>query len=71
MRNFVAKHDFNRATVHKTAKDYQRLSKKEVMDAFYDEEDKPWWLVDEDEVLDGLIFTDPKQWESINETAHQ
>lgn len=37
MRNFVAKNDFNRASVHKSAKDHTRISSKELMDSCYEE----------------------------------
>lgn len=37
MRNFVAKNDFNRAQTHKSARDYSRVSKHELMDIDYDD----------------------------------
>jgi hypothetical protein len=55
MRNFVAKHDFNRASTHKSLKDYTRVSQQELMeewDEFMDEEELP--------------IKDPKEWESTN-----
>lgn len=74
MRNFVAKNDFNRASTHKSARDYTRLSSHEVIDLVVDELDldlddlymEENWDVSED-VLPG--FKDPKKWESIKETA--
>ena len=81
MRNYVAKHDFNRASTHKSLKDYRRVTKQEVMEENWDvnefgtdlypsraEED--WALDIEEDELDELIFTDPKQWESINGPTH-
>lgn len=72
MRNFVAKNDFNRASTHKSARDYTRLSSHEVMDLAVDELDlddlymEENWDVSED-MLPG--FKDPKKWESIKEAA--
>jgi cyclopropane fatty-acyl-phospholipid synthase-like methyltransferase len=39
MQNFVAKHDFNRAATHKTAKDYSRTQKHNdnSLDDYWDE----------------------------------
>lgn len=83
MRNYVAKHDFNRASTHKSLKDYRRVSKQEVMEENWDvnefgqdpypiKAEEDWVLdIDEDEALDEMIFTDPKQWESINGNSHQ
>lgn len=36
MRNFVAKHDFNRAVTHKSLKDYTRISQQEIMEENWD-----------------------------------
>ncbi|AAS77134.1 hypothetical protein T5p086 [Escherichia phage T5] len=77
MRNFVAKNDFNRASTHKSARDYTRLSSHEVMNTCYEELEGSWnewpdfsmeenWDVSED-MLPGS--KDLKKWESIKETA--
>ncbi|BEU76318.1 hypothetical protein Shin27_1150 [Escherichia coli phage Shin27] len=69
MRNFVAKNDFNRASTHKSARDYTRLSKHELLEEIMEEN----WDVSEngtDLFEEGeLPLKDPKQWESIKETA--
>ncbi|QHJ81837.1 MAG: hypothetical protein [Bacteriophage sp.] len=36
MRNFVVKHDFNRAATHKSLKDYTRISQQEIMEENWD-----------------------------------
>lgn len=50
MRNFVAKNDFNRASTHKSERDYTRLSKHELYELleeeFYMEEN--WDVSEED-----------------------
>jgi len=58
MRNFVAKHDFNRAVTHKSLKDYSRISQQEIMEE-WDEMMDEW---DEE----NIPIKDPKQWESTN-----
>lgn len=69
MRNFVAKNDFNRASTHKSARDYTRLSKyellEEIMEENWDVNENGTDLFEEEE----LPLKDPKQWESIKETA--
>ncbi|VCU43749.1 hypothetical protein HOV60_gp144 [Escherichia phage vB_Eco_mar003J3] len=69
MRNFVAKNDFNRASTHKSARDYTRLSKHELLEEIMEEN----WDVSENETdlfeEEELPLKDPKQWESIKETA--
>ncbi|UUT40768.1 hypothetical protein [Salmonella phage GSP001] len=70
MRNFVAKNDFNRASTHKSARDYTRLSKHELLEEIMEEN----WDVNENgtdlfEEEEEIPLKDPKQWESIKETA--
>ncbi|QDK00033.1 hypothetical protein BNKMLPFJ_00163 [Escherichia phage vB_EcoS-26175IV] len=69
MRNFVAKNDFNRASTHKSARDYTRLSKHELLEEIMEEN----WDVNESGIdlfeEEELPLKDPKQWESIKETA--
>ena len=50
MRNFVAKNDFNRASTHKSARDYNRLSKHELYELLEDEfsMEEDWGVSDED-----------------------
>lgn len=63
MRNPVSRHDFNRASTHKSEKDYTRLSKHDLQ-ALVMEED--WGIGDDDLIPDEerLPLKDPKQWES-------
>lgn len=43
MRNFVAKNDFNRASTHKSLKDYVRAAKHELLDMAQDDLDQLMW----------------------------
>lgn len=64
MRNFVAKNDFNRASTHKSARDYTRLSKHELLEEIMEED---WGVYDD--IEEEIPLKDPKKWESIKETA--
>lgn len=77
-RNFVAVHDFNRGGAHKSPRDYTRASKQSLLDEAYEYEYQQYAYIDhsmeegwgvhwEDE--EDLPLKDPKQWESIKETA--
>ncbi|EJB4242373.1 hypothetical protein MT068_001464 [Salmonella enterica] len=66
MRNFVAKNDFNRASTHKSARDYTRLSKHELLEEVMEED---WGVHYDDTEDDELPLKDPKQWESNKETT--
>lgn len=64
MRNFVAKHDFNRGGAHKSPRDYTRLSNHDLLELM--EEDFGVFSEEED-----LPLKDPpKQWESSNKAAY-
>ncbi|EJT0117280.1 hypothetical protein NVX19_003531 [Salmonella enterica] len=66
MRNFVAKNDYNRASTHKSARDYTRLSKHELLEESMD----AWEDLDDVGLLEDYIpLKDPKQWESNKETT--
>lgn len=76
MRNFVAKHDFNRASTHKSLKDYTRVTSQEVMDTVYEELEDSWddfgipkmeedWALEHDDEED-LPFKNPSDWEFSN-----
>lgn len=72
MRNFVAKNDFNRASTHKSARDYTRLSSHAIMDLVVDELDLDDLHMEENlDVSEDMLpgFKDPKKWESIKETT--
>ncbi len=64
MRNFVAKNDFNRASTHKSEKDYTRLSKYDLQ-ALVMEED--WGIGEEDLIPDEerLPLKDPKEFDDV------
>ncbi|QTJ63323.1 hypothetical protein [Salmonella phage STWB21] len=66
MRNFVAKNDFNRASTHKSARDYTRLSKHELLEEVMEED---WGVYYDDTLEEEIPLKDPKQWESNKETT--
>ena len=66
MRNFVAKNDFNRASIHKSARDYTRLSKHELLEEIMEED---WGVYYDDTLEEEIPLKDPKQWESNKETT--
>lgn len=61
MRNPVSRHDFNRASAHKSEKDYTRISKQELLELV----EKDWY---EDLIPDeiNLPLKDPEKWEVSN-----
>ncbi|CCI88505.1 hypothetical protein BN79_096 [Yersinia phage phiR2-01] len=65
MRNFVAKNDYNRASTHKSARDYTRPSKHELLEEVMEED----WGVHWDDMEEEIPLKDPKKWESLKETA--
>lgn len=64
MRNFVVKNDFNRASAHKSLKDYTRASKQDLMDMAQNELDDMQW----EEECEWMAYDE--QWESSNATNH-
>ncbi|AFQ22242.1 hypothetical protein My1_083 [Pectobacterium phage My1] len=52
MRNFVAKNDFNRASTHRSIKDYVRVSEHEILanEELYPEIMEENWDVGEDDL---------------------
>ena len=63
MRNFVAKNDFNRASTHKSERDYSRLSKTDLLDLVMEED---WGIGDADLIPDEekIPLKNPEEWES-------
>lgn len=59
MRNFVAKHDFNRASTHKTEKDYSRLSSHDLAMLAEEAQEELW----NDDLMEDLYWAELHQEE--------
>lgn len=68
MRNFVAKNDFNRAATHKSARDYTRLSKHDLLEEIMEEiMEEDWGVHYDDAEEEEIPLKDHKQWGSNKE----